>query len=641
MKHSEPTLLASVSLGVIAICLSDPTHGAGKREFANPPLLEARSSERDAHDEREHVFDLAIEYTDNSLYDPASDTRVPVYLRSYTGLNIGPGQPLVAPTIEVMPGDTVRLNLDNRLPADPTCLDHGHAPNKPHCFNGTNLHTHGLWINPAGNSDNVLLSINPGVKFEYEYNIPADHPAGTFWYHTHRHGSTAMQVASGMAGALIVRGDRPPTLNRNGDLDTLLKPIAGQPFTERLLVLQQIPYACGDREHGLPEGALQWQCKPGQVGLVESYEQFGAGAWNASGRFTSINGEVQPTFTNARAGQVERWRVIHAGVRDTINLSVYKMTDGPGIGAKGKAAVAALAERCTGEPVPFHVVADDGLTLAKARLQKHSVLQTGYRNDLLMVFPEAGTYCVVDEEFAATGSINLEANDRQVLGVVEVGEGTPVGDIARHLTEQLVLAAQSAYSEPMRAQVIEDLRDNLKLTRFTPHKDIAADERVAEKQKLVFFIDNSVSPPSFEVGNTLDDVKPYDPAVIDRTLVLGQAQQWELQSGLANHPFHIHVNPFQIDRIMSPDNVDLSAPGARDSDGDDQYAGLKGTWKDTLMIKGPAQAGGGRYTVYVSTRYQRYIGDFVLHCHILDHEDQGMMENVRIVVPDGAPAKHH
>ncbi|PPD27432.1 MAG: hypothetical protein CTY21_13555, partial [Methylomonas sp.] len=31
----------------------------------------------------------------------------------------------------------------------------------------------------------------------------------------------------------------------------------------------------------------------------------------------------------------------------------------------------------------------------------------------------------------------------------------------------------------------------------------------------------------------------------------------------------------------------------------------------------------------------RYIGEYVLHCHILDHEDQGMMQNVSIVLPNG------
>ena len=50
------------------------------------------------------------------------------------------------------------------------------------------------------------------------------------------------------------------------------------------------------------------------------------------------------------------------------------------------------------------------------------------------------------------------------------------------------------------------------------------------------------------------------------------------------------------------------------------------------------------YTIKVRTRYQRYIGEYVLHCHILDHEDQGMMQNVEIRIPDGAggtAARHH
>jgi FtsP/CotA-like multicopper oxidase with cupredoxin domain len=55
---------------------------------------------------------------------------------------------------------------------------------------------------------------------------------------------------------------------------------------------------------------------------------------------------------------------------------------------------------------------------------------------------------------------------------------------------------------------------------------------------------------------------------------------------------------------------------------------MRGTWRDTLFVK----AG---YTLYLRTRYQRYIGEYVLHCHILDHEDRGMMQNVRVVLPDG------
>lgn len=89
----------------------------------------------------------------------------------------------------------------------------------------------------------------------------------------------------------------------------------------------------------------------------------------------------------------------------------------------------------------------------------------------------------------------------------------------------------------------------------------------------------------------------------------------------------------------------MSAPGAVDDAGglpaDPEYPGLKGVWKDTLWVKSLISSPDappypqGVYTIVIRTRYERYIGEYVLHCHILDHEDQGMMENVRIDLPDG------
>src|SRR5258708_39789220 len=85
---------------------------------------------------------------------------------------------------------------------------------EPHELYITNLHTHGLHVSPAGNSDNVFREIPPGASFQYTFTIPPDHPSGTFWYHPHKHGSVAYQMANGMAGALIVEGGPPhPTLS--------------------------------------------------------------------------------------------------------------------------------------------------------------------------------------------------------------------------------------------------------------------------------------------------------------------------------------------------------------------------------------------------------------------------------------------
>ncbi len=138
--------------------------------------------------------------------------------------------------------------------------------------------------------------------------------------------------------------------------------------------------------------------------------------------------------------------------------------------------------------------------------------------------------------------------------------------------------------------------------------------------------------------------KPYDPGRIDQGLKLGGVDELTLKSDFVSHPFHIHVNPFQIVKILDPNGKDVSTDDAVDSMGasdgtpDLQYRALKGVWKDTLWVKNLVPPGKppGQYTVVVRTRYQRYIGEFVLHCHILDHEDQGMMQNVVIALPDSA-----
>jgi L-ascorbate oxidase len=346
---------------------------------------------------------------------------------------VDPNTPYVSPTIEVQPGDTIRINLNNQLPEDPTCSSrHTHA-NEPHCFNGTNLHTHGLWVNPAGNGDNVLLSINPGVSFQYEYKIPPEHAAGTFWYHTHRHGSTALQVSSGMAGALVVRGNRLPNVGVQGDLDTILTG-----FQERVMVFQQIQYACREPASNGVLGAIKtnadgsYRCDSGDVGGIEGYDQFGPNTWGRSGRYTTINGVVLPIF-HTQVGQIERWRMIHGGVRDTISLKTVEMVEGANLAATftKREEQDFIQNSCTGQTVGHHLVAADGLTLAAAKRSEITTFQPGYRFDALMVFDHPGRYCVINASAQpAGGSVNGEAPGPELLGIVHVDAGGTVLDPA-------------------------------------------------------------------------------------------------------------------------------------------------------------------------------------------------------------------
>ena len=107
----------------------------------------------------------------------------------------------------------LRITVKNSLPPyDSKGWPGNH--NVPHALHSTNLHFHGLDIAPhlfeplgTGNATAKMIHIDPGTSFEYQVQIPADHPPGLYWYHPHLHGSTAVQAVSGMAGGMIVSGD--------------------------------------------------------------------------------------------------------------------------------------------------------------------------------------------------------------------------------------------------------------------------------------------------------------------------------------------------------------------------------------------------------------------------------------------------
>ena len=92
------------------------------------------------------------------------------------------------PRLEAKPGDTVRVGFTNKL------------------SQATNLHFHGLHIPPTGKADNIFVSVPPGETQLYEFTLPKNHPAGTFYYHPHVHELVAEQVFGGLGDIFLVRG---------------------------------------------------------------------------------------------------------------------------------------------------------------------------------------------------------------------------------------------------------------------------------------------------------------------------------------------------------------------------------------------------------------------------------------------------
>ena len=89
-------------------------------------------------------------------------------------------------------------------------------------------------------------------------------------------------------------------------------------------------------------------------------------------------------------------------------------------------------------------------------------------------------------------------------------------------------------------------------------------------------------------------------------MTLGSVQEWRVD---ADHPFHMHVNHFQL--------VDAGC------EGECAFGFEAGNFYDVIM--------NGARQVLIRFKPVDYKGRVVLHCHILAHEDQGMMAVAKIV----------
>jgi FtsP/CotA-like multicopper oxidase with cupredoxin domain len=509
--------------------------------FQNPPEITSHGGVLKSN--------LVVQYTDPSITSLASCS---LYLRSYNGQ-------LVGPTFRARPGDVLNIDLDNRLPFETSSrvqAQFEQESRKAHLgifgaeFNVTNLHTHGLHVSPSGNSDNVLLNIPPQTSFPYEIRVPKDHPSGTFWYHAHAHGSTSIQVGSGMAGALILEDDpaRIPTALREANKG------------EKILLLQTILY---DRNGELEQIAalLPSPKDPSNCSLLGN-----ADTWLCSGRPVTINGQIMPRIT-MRPGEVQRWRMIDTAFRQSFLLRL--------------------------EGHRLHEIALDGLYLGHIDTWQQIELQPGYRSDVLVQASQTpGTYKLVNGAPPAIRTISAVAQPPEEVIAFVVVEGEPV-DMT--------------------------LPTNDEMSALAPFPGVDLRQSADGVQEAVFKLGSNRAHSKF---NFQINYQAFEHDRV-RKVELNTTDQWSLttvgdppeNNGVPPlpHVFHIHVNPFQMVR-KGPSGADELV------------------WKDTVLVPS-----GERVDVY--TRYLDYIGQFVLHCHILDHEDLGMMEVVEVVNSGDLPLR--
>jgi FtsP/CotA-like multicopper oxidase with cupredoxin domain len=126
----------------------------------------------------------------------------------------------------------------------------------------------------------------------------------------------------------------------------------------------------------------------------------------------------------------------------------------------------------------------------------------------------------------------------------------------------------------------------------------------------------------FQQGQWLLDGRTFDmhDTTPEETVETGSTQIWEIVNGQGMmgmqmaHPIHLHGRQF---RVMSREGS--TTAGAVVAQGF-----VDAGWQDTVLVM-PGE------TVRIKIPFTHHPGLYLYHCHILEHEDMGMMRNFRCI----------
>lgn len=420
---------------------------------------------------------------------------------------------------------------------------------------------------------------------------------GTHWYHAHKHGSTTINVSNGMTGVFIIEGPYDDELNE------AYKAYGAQWTRKQPILLIN------------------------QLGTTPNLMK---GAGQDRGPDFSINGRINPVITMA-PGEVQLWRIVNSSSRAGVLFQA--------------------------PPAGFHwrQLAQDGVQFKDVNYQsstdKPFLLASGNRADLLVKAPDACT---------APCSV-------QVRNTVNPSSLSPFP-----INLLTVKISGTKPSPPM---------DFLKTAPSFPDflADIPASAVKATKTIDFSTVPQGANPPKTAGAIHKIDGKQFD-GDVGALVRLNTVEEWTIRNFTPNiaHPFHIHINPFQVVEEFQPNDklADGTTPryitdattrtspdqcllDPKDPDTWKPCTGKPSStdaiWWDVFPIptalkatdagNNPINDPDGNQIVIpgyfkMRSRFVDYAGFYVIHCHILAHEDRGMMTVVE-VAPSQSPYSHH
>ena len=488
-----------------------------------------------------------------------------------------------SPTLRVHPGDLVVLGLKNAL--DPGITAAASAPRmamtEPRrggrgdpCASGqmselsTNLHFHGMTMPSVCHQDEVLhTSIQPGdPRFEYRFRVPANEPPGLYWYHPHIHGFSSAQVLGGASGAIVVEG-----------IERANAATAGLP--ERVLVIRDQDLLHPGAPPSPSEPVVPKMMIDRDGDAANNGTGFGKPAKDLSVNFVPVPyPDYPPARIEMRPGERQLWRVLNASSVTYLNLALL---------------FGRTAQR-------LGIVAIDGVPLNHAGRAEDAILW----RDRIGVPPASRVEFIVEAPPAGVPGL-------LVTRTVDTGQG---GENDPNRALATVVASADA-AEPASRLATSPVPLPVSTLPWLGDVTPVRTRKLYFSEKLTDPKDPN-SATEFYITVDGQEPKVFDPhsSVADIVTHQGDVEDWVIENRTTElHAFHIHQIHFLL---LDWSVVAVDEPFLRDTVNVPYYA--------DRMLGYPG------VRLRMDFRDPNAVGTFVYHCHLLEHEDGGMMGLVTV-----------
>jgi FtsP/CotA-like multicopper oxidase with cupredoxin domain len=520
-----------------------------------------------------------------------------------------------SPVLRVKPGDRVQLTLKDKLEFQegfPT--PHVHAMNS--CIPNQNLeygniaslnlHFHGLNIPPTCGSDDVLTTIiqpKDGTpqnisSFTYDFTIPSNDPPGLFWFHPHIHGISQQQLLGGMTGVMVVEG-----------MEEFFPEIKS--MRERIFVLRDL-----DKPNPAdnPDAPADEPWKNVSINSVP----------------VIYGSNVTPKLEMG-AGERQFWRVANASADTHLVLQFQFNPTG-----KPEGWQAQNMELIAQDGIPF--IADHGRAQGKRIKVTQIVLPPAGRAEFIVTAPSSG---VAARFYSADYNDYLSQKSAGCApafpdSVCDNTDRNPSRTLASIVTSPATISHQKPIEEP----IIEPTGQLHRFVKLAGH--------AVDKHRTLIFTKDPGDDGNFfiTVGGNLP--KPFDMTAPPDVTVQGPAvEEWTIENrDNESHDFHIHQIHFRVMAVNGTPTDENTEHVLRDT----IELGACRKWADgidpqndpyglTYPLMSPLndQNFTGKNCIQPTTvklrmdfRDRNIVGTFLYHCHILEHEDHGMMAKIKL-----------